>query len=198
MSPMLQVNNESLCRREGRFCIRAGKLVEPDFIRQALAIDRVVYPGEFFLSFEQCLGFFRKNPYVYLFALDEATGRVVGYVNYSPLGDAAYESIRKGTCDSFLTAADVVAYSPGEEHSLYFSSIVVHPDFRRMGVSRLLQRVLDVLVAELRRCGIFIVRELADVLSDGGERIVTSRGYRFVGMSGHGTKIMEKTCLTMA
>ena len=169
-----------------------GKAVSNEDIKNALEIDYMCYDDLYHLDWESCIAYHRKNPYIYIMASDDS-GKIVGYVNFSPVTEAIYETMRSGkSVDTVITADDILEYSSGKEYSVYFSSICVHPDHRNKGISRMMLKCLKDLIGNLEKSDIHIKRVVADAVSEPGERLLSVLGFKMVCTSEHDSKIMER------
>ena len=79
-----------------RYSVVEGAAVTAEDIGEAILLDRLVYPEEYCVTLEQCLAWFRRNSRIYTMVRDGETGRIVGYVNVSPVTDEYYEKILGG------------------------------------------------------------------------------------------------------
>ncbi len=170
-----------------------GQEVSPDQIREALQLDYLCYDDVYHLDLDQCIGYHHKNPYIYFMMLNPKE-QVIGYINFSPVTDRLYEILRSGEeVDTIIEAKDIVTYRHGNEYSGYFSSICVHPDYRKRGIDRVLIDKLEEMLGALEKQDVRFKRIVADAVSVPGERICSKLGLSFVCETGHGSKIMEKT-----
>jgi pimeloyl-ACP methyl ester carboxylesterase len=73
------------------------------------------------------------NPAIYVFLTDRVGGRILGYANIMPVTEDAFKRILSGELeDNQIVGQDILPYqTPGPIH-LYFMSIVIHPDARRI------------------------------------------------------------------
>lgn len=187
---VLPENNIKL--RSDDYRLIFGREITADNIRAALDIDYLSYDDIYHLDLERCIGYHQKNPYIYIMALDE-NDNVIGYINFSPVNDKIYEVMRSGTSvDTIITADDIMEYEAGKAYSVYCSSICVHPDHRNSGVAKLMISGLEALISQLDQSDVVIKRMVADAVTDLGFKILLDQGFSYVGMSEHGSKIMEK------
>ena len=169
-----------------------GKQVTETNIIQALHLDYLSYDEEYHLKPETCFSYHRKNPNIYLMALDEKQGHVVGYINFSPVSRKMYKMLCTGSYfDTIIDEKDIEVYIPGNNYYGYLSSIVVHPDYRKRGIARQLLSELDRFIAWLAvDSDIHFIELVADAVSDVGCYILRRVGFRQKIESMHGTKIM--------
>ncbi len=174
---------------ESGYTILQGTSVTPEHIAELLQLDYAIYDDLYHIEPGICIGYHKKNPDIYIVALKE--NKVVGYINFSPISDNAYERIRRGEVDTFLTADDILEYRPGKEYSVYFSSICVHPEYQHKGIAGIMLDRLHKLVESLEARDIHIKRIVADACTRSGENIAKNNGFSLVAGSNHGSKIME-------
>lgn len=75
----------------------------------------------------------RANPDIYSILIDQKR-RVHGYLNAMPVTTSAFEDLMMGLrSDHEVTESDIVTYGPGTSVDLYFMSVAIHPDSRRLG-----------------------------------------------------------------
>lgn len=68
-------------------------------------------------------------------AKDIRTNRVIAYENVSPVTDECYDRIKNGDfIDTGITAYMLLSYDMPFPYSVYFSSIVIHPDYQNTEV----------------------------------------------------------------
>lgn len=172
--------------------IVSGDAVSEKHIKQALDLDRLSYGTEYQLQFDACKAYFYKNNRIYLMAVDKHAYLVVGYINFSPIRSEAFDLLRSGQyIDTILTAEDIVAYTPEEKCYGYFSSIVVHPQYRCQGIANTLLIQLKNLITNLAiKEGIYFKAIIADAVSDLGFRLLNKIGFVEIGDSNHGSQTM--------
>ena len=95
------------------------------------------------------------------------------------------------TIDTVITGDDVLPYLDGSYYWVYFSSIVVHPDYRQHGVAtEMLLHWLDLILRLAAERNIFFKKIVADAVSDVGVHLLSELGFAFVKPSMHESKIM--------
>ena len=175
---------------ESGYTILQGTSVTPEHIAELLQLDYAIYDDIYHIEPGICIGYHKKNPYIYIVALKE--NKVVGYINFSPISDTAYEKIRGGEVDTFLTADDIMEYHSGNNYSVYFSSICVHPKYQHKGIGGIMLNRLYRLVGSLEARDVHITRIVSDACSNSGENILKHNGFSLITDSDHSSKIMEK------
>ncbi len=167
--------------------------VQKEHIEQALSLDKLAYDDTYHLSLATCLSYFDKNNQIYIMALDKNKNNVLGYINFSPVTEEMYQTIKSGNViDTAIKESDIVRYVNGVDCWGYMSSIVVHPDHRNRGIAKQMLRLLQKQICALAlNNNIFFKSIIADAVSNLGEYILTEIGYKKVKTSNHDTKIME-------
>lgn len=181
---------------EGNFLkkisILSGDKINCGMISEALQLDRISYDDVYQLQVDTCLDYFAKNHDIYIMAVDCESDTVVGYINFSPVRESVYADLASGSVvDTVITSDDVLPYEAGNDYWGYFSSIVVHPEYRHHGVA--VQMILywsDLMVQLAEKCSIYFKSIVADAVSDIGAHLLSEIGFSFVRMSMHKTKIM--------
>ena len=161
-------------------------------IAQALELDRISYDELYHLDPETCEAYFRKNPLIYIMLYDRIAKTVIGYLNFSPVTEAAYSLLLSGqVIDTVIREDDIVEYADRQPCWGYLSSVVVHPDYRHQGYAKLMLSKLSDLLCELAEDrGIFFKGIVADAVSDAGYQLLLRLGFEQLQSSAHHTRIM--------
>ncbi|MDE5602034.1 MAG: GNAT family N-acetyltransferase [Clostridia bacterium] len=155
--------------------ILKGKNITTEIIEQALNLDWSCYPREYWLTLDKCKDYFSVNNDIYIALVDG--DELIGYINFSPITDEAYDKIRSGSCnDTCLDGDDIVPFDKRGLYNGYFSSIVVKSEYRNKNYAALLMNEFFKHLTELAEKGIVFSRIVADVLSDGGRRLLEKFG----------------------
>lgn len=172
--------------------IITGKKINRDRIYEALQLDRISYDEIYQLQLDTCVGYFEKNNDIYIMALDDQTKHVIGYINFSPVDERLFKGLMSGSVvDAVITKNDILQYQDSKMFWGYFSSIVVHPDYRRIGVATKMLNAWSELVLRLvDERDIFFKGIVADAVSDAGVQLLYKVGFSFVKASNHESKIM--------
>ena len=180
------------CSFDGEYRILFGDEITASDIRAALNIDYLCYDDIYHLDWERCVAYHKKNPLIYIMAVDSSRN-VVGYTNFSPVTESIYESMRSGkSVDTAITADDILEFEQGKEYSIYFSSICVHPDHRGLGIAKMLLFSLQKQLDELSSSGVVIRRIVADAVTESGAKLLIAMGFKNVCISEHDSQIMER------
>ena len=117
--------------KENKFTVITGKDITFNDIKQAVDLDLLVYDDEFHVSPEQCFRWFDVNPDIYVMIRSNEINKIVGYVNISPVTDDCYEKIKNGHfIDTGITEDMILSYDMPYPYSVYFSSVVIHPNYQ--------------------------------------------------------------------
>lgn len=174
------------------FSIVSGDRVNRKMISEAIQLDRISYADVYQLQVDTCLDYYEKNHYIYIMAVDDETGCVIGYINFSPVQEAIYRELASGSVvDTVITGDDVLPYEDESLYWGYFSSIVVHPKYRQCGVAtQMLLYWSDFVFQLANNRSIFFKGIVADAVSDIGVHLLSEIGFSFAGQSMHESKIM--------
>lgn len=175
-----------------KYKIISGSEVTKDNIRQALELDRLVYDEEYYVSLEQCLEWYNVNNQIYVMVYDEETQKIIAYINLSPVTEEYYNKIRSGQfIDTLLPAEAIVPYDFPDLYYLYFSSIVIHPDYQNTGVLKVIFDAIVKKMMSLGRDDIYFKKMVADAVTDRGEKFSKLFGMKKVKDSEHSSTIYE-------
>lgn len=182
--------------QSGRFDIITGRQVTKEDIRQAVLLDTMVYDDIYRVDTALCEEWFSVNPDIYIMAKDTRKNRVIAYVNLSPVSDECYERIKKGDfIDTGITADMVLSYDMPFPYNLYFSSIVIHPDYQNTEVfMELFNAIVDKFI-KLGKQEVFVHRMLADAVTQNGEKFCKLFGMKKIKSSNHKSSLYEITMI---
>lgn len=181
---------------EKRISIITGKQVTIEDITQAVYLDTLVYDDIYHVDTAQCEEWFAVNPDIYVMAKDVKTNRIIAYVNISPVTDECYERIKNGDfIDTGITADMILSYDMPFPYSLYFSSIVIHPDYQNTEVfMEIFNAIVDKFIT-LGEHEVFIRRMIADVVTKNGEKFCRLFGMIKLKGSNHESSLYEITMI---
>ncbi len=176
--------------------IISGRQITPRDIRDAVELDSLVYDDVYHVDTTQCEEWYHVNPDIYVMAKDDITGKVIAYVNISPVTDECYENIKKGDfIDTGITADMILSYDMPFPYSIYFSSIVIHPDYQNSNVfMKLLNAIINKFVY-LGEHEVYIKRMLADAVTTNGEKFCKLFGMSKLKGSNHESSLYEITMI---
>ena len=167
-----------------------GQEITSEDIRGALMLDYESYHDEYHLMYERCLDYQRRNPYIYTMLKDR--GEIVGYINFSPVTEAAYERLRRGEIDTFVSGADILPMRDHTAYDIYLSSIVVRDDYRGRGCAgRMMQAVVSEWSKLATERDVTVRRIVADAISPGGAHLCEALGLRCVAHTNRDTLTYE-------
>ena len=176
----------------GKYSVIEGKAVTTENIDEARKLDTMVYDEEYFVTLRQCLEWNKKNNRIYTMIQDNESGRIVAYVNISPVTDEYYDKIKSGKfIDTYLPPEAIVDYVLPDTYNVYFSSVVVHPDYQNSQVFLMLFNAIAEKFTKLAEEEILIKRMVADAVSDKGEKFCEMFGMTKQKNSNHDSEIYE-------
>lgn len=182
--------------KEKRVAIITGKQVTAKDIAEAAYLDTLVYDDIYLVTVEQCEEWIAVNPDIYVMAKDTSTGRFIAYANLTPVTDECYEKIKKGDfIDTGITADMVLSYDMPCPYNLYFSSIVIHPDYQN---SEVFMEIFNAIVDKFISLGeheVFIRRMIADAVTKNGEKFCKLFGMTKIKSSNHDSSLYEITMI---
>jgi hypothetical protein len=139
------------------------------------------------------------NPAIYVFLTDAKSkgDRILGYANAMPLKKEAFNRVLAGEIeDNEIKGEDIVPYNMAGPIRLYFMSIVIEPDARRIadGVyqrafERLLYAVISQLVDFRRNYGVTVAEIAAVAWTPEGKVLCEWLGMELVGRDKKGRPI---------
>ncbi len=181
---------------EKRIQIITGRQVGFEDIKQAVYLDTLVYDDIYHVDTTQCKEWFEVNPDIYVMARDKASEQIIAYVNISPVTDECYERIKKGDfIDTGITSDMILNYDMPFPYSLYFSSIVIHPDYHNTEVfMELFNAIIDKFIM-LGKHEVYIRRMVADAVTKNGEKFCKLFGMNKIKGSDHDSSLYEITMI---
>ena len=123
---------------------------------------------------------------------DFDTNHIVAYAGIIPVSNECYDSLRKGILiDTSITTEMILKYKSGWKYKLYFSSIVVHPDYRDICILRLMYKTIMSRFDKFKIQSIFIEKILADAVNESGKKLCKLIGMKKIRLSNHNSEIYE-------
>lgn len=192
----LKQPEDSTKSNEKRISIITGKQVTLEDITQAVCLDTLVYDDIYHVDTTQCEEWFAVNPDIYVMAKDINTNRIIAYVNISPVTDECYDRIKQGDfIDTGITADMILSYDMPFPYSLYFSSIVIHPDYQNTEVfMEIFNAIVDKFIS-LGEHEVYIRRMIADAVTPNGEKFCRLFGMKKLKGSNHESSLYEITMI---
>lgn len=101
--------------------------VTDNIIKEMIELDKLVFNGDDIGAFDKCKEWVNRNPDIYTVLMWD--NKVIGYINFMPITDIAYQAIRQGELKDYqLQGSDLVKFSIGVPLKCLFTSIVIHPN----------------------------------------------------------------------
>ena len=181
---------------KNKFTTVVGKQVSEKDIEQAIELDCIVYEEDYHVGKDQCFGWFGINPDIYVMVRDNESNKIIAYVNISPVTPECYEQFRSGDfIDASITTDMLLSYDMPGSYYIYFSSIVIHPNYRNTGVFSLLLNAVIERFLDLDKNEIFIKSMIADAVTKEGEKFCKMFGMTKVKDSNHESTLYEVSML---
>lgn len=193
VQPSITVASEA---KSKRIKIISGKQVTVEDIKQAVDLDALVYDDIYHVDSTVCEEWFEVNPDIYFMAKDISSDKVIAYVNISPVTEECYDRIKKGDfIDTGITADMILNYDMPFPYSLYFSSIVIHPNYHNTEVfMELFNAIIDKFIL-LGEHEVYVKRMVADAVTKNGEKFCKLFGMEKIKGSNHGSSLYEITMI---
>lgn len=114
-----------------RFQVLSGQEITRTDIEQACLLDKMVYSADLRVEPQDCEKWFKVNPDIYVMIRDINKGKIIGYINVAPVTDECYDMFKSGAfVDTGLTSEMILSYDMPYPYSVYFTSIVIHPEYQ--------------------------------------------------------------------
>lgn len=182
-----------------RFQIVAGRDVTEKDIEEAVGLDAISYPECYRGETNTCVNWSRANPDIYVMLRDTQTQKIVAYINAMPVTEECYDMIRNGAfIDVDISPEMILTYDMPCPYCLYFSSVVIHPEFRNSGLFKYLFNAILSRFLELGSNDVFIKKMLADAVSPEGEKFCKLFGMKKLDISKHGSSLYEVSMIPPA
>lgn len=174
------------------FNILTGNDINREMISEAIQLDRISYDDMYQLQVDSCFDYFKKNNNIYIMTIDNELGHVIGYINYSPIKEKVYRNLICGNMiDTLISSDDILSYKDGICYWGYFSSIVVHPEYRQYGIAtQMFIYWFDMLLQLAQNRSIYFKGIVADAISDIGIYLLSKMGFSSGIISSHRSTIM--------
>lgn len=169
-----------------------GNSLTEEMIYQAVGIDKLVYNDSYIGDYQKCVGWWKKNRFIYVMIEDVRMKKIIGYINAMPIDDVLYDKIKNGEIiDVTIDEENIETYDLPDTYNLYISSVALHPSYHNTGAFKFLYDALMMLITELFEREIYFSRILADAVSPIGERLCKYIGMSKCKESEHHSKIYE-------
>ncbi|MBP5665420.1 MAG: hypothetical protein J6X87_04005, partial [Clostridia bacterium] len=189
--PSADIVHETVSQ-ERNVTVITGRQVTAEDIREAVLLDTLVYDDIYRVDTTRCEEWFEVNPDIYVMAKDSNTGKLIAYVNILPVTDECYDRLKMGDfIDTGITADMILSYDMPFPYSVYFSSIVIHPDYQNTAVFMQLFNAIIKKFISLGEHDVFVRRMLADAVTKNGEKFCKLFGMKKVKNSNHESTLFE-------
>ena len=179
-------------RDDSRIKIISGKEVTYLDIEQAVELDQLVYMSDYRVDSSLCKEWVKANHDIYVMAKDKVSNKIIAYVNVAPVTDECYDRMRNGDfIDAEITPDMILSYDMPFPYSVYFTSIVIHPDYQNSEVfMELFNAVVDKFIY-LGHHEVYIRRMIADAVTTNGEKFCKLFGMKKIKGSDHNSSLYE-------
>lgn len=161
--------------------------VNDTLIKEMIELDKLVFKGDDIGDENKCKEWVGINPDIYTVLM--ADNKVIGYINFMPITDKAYNKVKQGKLKDYeLGKDDIIAYSSNKPLKCLFTSIVIHPKFQ---TGHALTRLWKGFINKLKSLNVTIVSVIVDCVTEMGEKCAKNYlGAQFITNSNNG-KIYE-------
>lgn len=182
-------NNES---SQQHFQVLSGQEITRNDIEQACLLDKMVYSADLRVEPQDCEKWFKVNPDIYVMIRDISKRMIIGYINVAPVTDECYDMFKSGAfVDTGLTSEMILSYDMPFPYSVYFTSIVIHPDYQNSEVfMKLFSAIVDKFIW-LGRHEVYVKRMIADAVSENGIKFCKLFGMNKIKNSNHNSSLYE-------
>ena len=171
------------------YIIKSGEEMTKKQVLQALQLDRMTYPREYWLDEETVTEYLRTHPEVYVFAEDE-NGKLIAYLNMSCIDKRSFKELLSGKENDLCIKAENLRFpEKGDDNILYFSSVAVEEKYKGRGIARALFNAMAEKFKALMRDGVYFTYVIADAVSVGGEKLCRAFGMEKVLSTSRGSGI---------
>ena len=161
--------------------------VDDNLIKEMIELDKLVFNGDDIGAFNKCKEWVGINPDIYTVLM--ADNKVIGYINFMPITDTAYNKIKQGELKDYeLGKDDIVAYSNNKPLKCLFTSIVIKPEHQD---TQAIIELWNGFINKLKTMKINISSIVIDCVSEMGEKFIKQHlNVKFITYS-HNGKIFE-------
>lgn len=173
------------------FTVLHGQYSTTEHMRQAVALDTVVYKTQFQGILDNCLQWFEKNPDIVTYLLNEQ--QVIGYISALPITASLRDALLADEIvDVDITATDIFTYQDNGHYILYFCSVVIHPDYQGSQAFSILYDGFTSSLDNLATRGIFFTEVIAEAVSEKGLQLCASLDLPKVAMTKDGYTLFRR------
>ena len=161
--------------------------VNDAIIKEMIELDKLVFSAEDIGTFDECKEWIEINQDIY--TVLKFDNKVIGYINFMPITDKAYQAIKQGTLKDYqLKSNQIVKFTKNIPMKCLFTSIVIHPKFQTgLAITILWKAFLN----KLQSLDLTISSVIMDCVTEIGEKCAKNYlGAKFITYS-HNGKIYE-------
>jgi GNAT superfamily N-acetyltransferase len=153
------------------------KISDTQFINEILHLDSLVYQERYQGTFDEVYDRYKANRDMFILLYSDK--KLIGYLCLFPIKDQLYERIRKEdrVFDSDIPADMLEPYVPGGIYKLYLISAVIHPEYQKQGLSKLLVKGFHQFINDKKNDNITFSSALSTSITEGGKRILEKLGF---------------------
>lgn len=161
-------------------------------ISEAVLLDNLSYEKQYRGNLKDCMEWAKRNPDIYVMVRDLNKGCIVAYVNMIPVSNQCYNDLFQGNLiDVEITPDMILKYDRKGKYKIYFSSIVIHPDYHNSKMFKMMLDAVSKKIFQLAEKGFVIERILADAVNGIGMKLCETVGMRKIGATKHDSFIYE-------
>ncbi len=176
-----------------KFKVKIGKEISEKMVRDACAVDAIVYPENMRGDPDSCVGFFRKNPNIYTMIVNSDNNDLVGYINMMPLKEDDFKKLALGKfSDSEIMKNGPVAYDKPGKYWIYCCSIGIVPKYQNSAPVLMLISTVKSFIKRLEGKGFTIAGMAAEAISQDGEKMCKRLGFEKVCKSTAGYPVYAR------
>ena len=161
--------------------------VNDTLIKEMIELDKLVFEGEDIGTFDKCKEWVGTNPDIYTVLMQDE--KVIGYINFMPITDKAYNKIKQGKLKDYeLGIDDIVGFRCHKPLKCLLTSIVINPENQD---THAIIELCNGFLNKLKALNLNIESVIMDCVTEMGERFAKYfLGAKFVTNSNNG-KIYE-------
>ncbi len=165
--------------------------ISNDELLELIKLDAKCYNEEYNRgTFDKCLSWYNKNDEIYICLLHN--DKIVGYINFCPLTDQAYQEYRNLNLHDYdLTQNHIPKYQDNTDVKCLFMSIVISEEHRDGEAIKCLLKGLENKLIDLKNRGINITHILSECVSSAGEKVTKRLGFRKIKLTNNCSFLYE-------
>ena len=162
-------------------------------VEEMAALEAQCYSDEFITPVAESWEWYQRFPTSSVAAVDDATGKIVGFTDLFPVEKPVFDALRAGHFnDAELTADQILPLPAGGQpllSTMFLSCIVLAPAWRGRGLAR---RLLREAARAYEGCVAPDARIVTDNVTPEGERLSQRVGFELRCRSDHGSCVYER------